>query len=288
MILANHGIVSSSGGVSYDADALAFMTAASITDNTQKTAINTLVTDLKAYNIWTKMKAIYPFVGGSATSHKFNLKDPRDLDAAFRLTFSGGWTHSSTGALPNGSNAYANTFLSPLTSLSLFNSHLSYYSRTSALPLGYQAFMGAYSRSSETGYTGNGNLSIAINPVTGNFFCPQHSENSLTHIAYKSNTTDTLGFHLNTRTSSATNSLKFFKNGTLLGQSSANSGGEYLNDQSIYLASYHTKYGVVDQPQNYTDRECSFSSIGDGLTDAEALNLYNAVNTFNTTLNRQV
>jgi hypothetical protein len=274
------------GSIVWDADALSFIASASITDATQKSAVNTLVKDLKTASIWTKMKAIYPMIGGSASSHKFNLKDPRDLDAAFRLTFSGGWAHSSTGALPNGTTAYANTFLSPLTHLTLFQSHLSYCSRTSALPLGYQAFMGAYSRSSENGYTGNGNLSIAINGATSNLFCPQHSEISLTHAAYKLSTTDTLGFHLNTRTSSATNSLKFFKNGTLLGQSSTNSGGEYLNDQSIYLGAYHTKYVGFDNPQQYTDRECSFSSIGAGLTDAESLNFYNAVNTFNTTLGR--
>ena len=76
---------SASGGV--DPDAQAFITAASITDPTQQSAINQLVVDLKGYSIWTKMSAIYPMVGGTASSHKFNLKDPRDLDAAFRLVF---------------------------------------------------------------------------------------------------------------------------------------------------------------------------------------------------------
>ncbi len=41
-----------------DADAQAFITAAGITDNTQKSAIETLVTDLKGYGIWTKMSAL--------------------------------------------------------------------------------------------------------------------------------------------------------------------------------------------------------------------------------------
>jgi hypothetical protein len=91
-----------------DSDAQAFATAASITDGTQLSAVNTLVVDLKAAGVWSKMKVIYPFVGGSATSHKFNLKDPRDLDAAYRLTFVGGWTHSSAGAQSNGTTGYAN------------------------------------------------------------------------------------------------------------------------------------------------------------------------------------
>jgi len=103
---------------------------ANITSFQQASAVNTLVTDLKAAGIWTKMKAIYPFVGGTATSHKFNLKDPRDLDAAYRLVFNGGWTHSSTGALPNGTTAYADTKLVPSSILTLGSFHHSTYSRT--------------------------------------------------------------------------------------------------------------------------------------------------------------
>ena len=99
-------------------DAQAFITAAGITDPTQISAINSLVNGLQADGIWTKMKAIYPFVGGTATTHKYNLKDPRDLDAAFRLVFNGGWTHSSTGATPNGTNGYADTKLVPSSVLS--------------------------------------------------------------------------------------------------------------------------------------------------------------------------
>ena len=71
--------------VGVDADAQAFITAAGITDSTQQSAIDTLVKQLKGYGIWSKMKAVYPFVGGTATTHKYNLKDPRDLNAAFRL-----------------------------------------------------------------------------------------------------------------------------------------------------------------------------------------------------------
>jgi len=43
-----------------------------------------------------------------------------------------------------------------------------------------------------------------------------------------------------------------------------------------------------DTYSNYSNRQQSFASIGDGLTDAEALSFYNAVQTFNTTLGRQV
>ena len=124
-----------------DSDASAFITAAGLTDPTQKSAINTLVKDMKAAGLWTKMKAVYPMVGGTATSMKFNLKDPRDLDAAFRLTWSGGWTYSATGATPNGTNAYADTkFIPNNNGLTINDNSISYYSRTSAANGGTQFY----------------------------------------------------------------------------------------------------------------------------------------------------
>ena len=110
-----------------DPDAQAFLTAAAITDPTISGAINTLVVQMKANDIWTKMKAIYPMVGGTASTHKWNLKDPRDLDVAYRLTFYGGVSHSSIGIESNGTNAYADTYLNDLTHLSESNKSISIY-----------------------------------------------------------------------------------------------------------------------------------------------------------------
>ena len=109
----------------------AWIAATGETDLTILGALNTLETDLTTYGLTSKMKALYPFVGGTAAKHKFNFMDARDLDAAFRLTFSGGWTHSSNGALPNGTNGYANSYFNPLTNgLTTASAHLSFYGRT--------------------------------------------------------------------------------------------------------------------------------------------------------------
>ena len=94
-----------------DISATSFINASGLTDATQKSAVNTLVKDLKRFGLWDKIKAFYPFVGGSAESHKWNLKDPRNTNDAYRLYFSGGWIHSSTGVKCNGSNTSADTFL---------------------------------------------------------------------------------------------------------------------------------------------------------------------------------
>ena len=98
-----------------DPDAAAFLSAAGISNQVQSNAINNLVLDLKEEALWTMMDAIYPVIGGTAASHKLNLKDPRDLDAAFRLSFNGSWTHNSSGmkAASVSSNNYANTYLTP-------------------------------------------------------------------------------------------------------------------------------------------------------------------------------
>jgi hypothetical protein len=70
--------------IALDPDAQAFLTATGITDPTITSAINTLVISLKNDGVWSRMVAIYPFVGGTADTHKYNLKNPQDTDAAFR------------------------------------------------------------------------------------------------------------------------------------------------------------------------------------------------------------
>ena len=280
MILANYGVVSSSGGaINYDADALAFLTAASITDNTQKTAVNTLVTDLKAYNIWTKMKAVYPFVGGSATSHKFNLKDPRDLDAAYRLVFNGGWTHSNTGALPNGTTGYANTFFAPLAqSMSTSSFHLTNYARQAATNGTSRAYIGSNSNESDTGditimgWLNAGSLeggSIAgINDSSE--YSPQPAL-----------TTSTAGLKI--LTTNGNRNARFYRNGIY--QASEIAQTYNFNNYNLYLSAVNNRDIVTTV---YSNIEHGFTSIGDGLSDTEAANLYTAVQSFNTLLARNV
>jgi len=113
-----------------DLNALTFISASGITNLTQKTAINQLTIDLKSYGIWNKTKAVYPFVGGTATTHKWNLKDPQDTDAAFRLNFFGSMTHNSNGITGNGLNAYALTYINPSSNMTLDSTSVTLYSRT--------------------------------------------------------------------------------------------------------------------------------------------------------------
>lgn len=58
-------------------------------------------------NLKDFIDVIHLFLGGTATRAKFNLSNPLDTNAAFRLSFSGGWTYNGGGATPNGTNGYA-------------------------------------------------------------------------------------------------------------------------------------------------------------------------------------
>jgi hypothetical protein len=257
-----------------DADALAFVNAAEITNETQKLAINNLVTDLKGYGIWTKMKAIYPFCGGTASSHKWNLKDPRDLDAAFRLVFFGGWTHSSNGALPNGTNAYSNTNLNPLANLINNNYSVSYYSRTNT------NLLNAVEIGSSTGSTGNPQISISL-------YYAGSSQKGFVSGYYPnyyigSSNNDTLGLMTGTRT--ASNSAKMYMDGVQVGSTLTTVYSGVLQNTSLFLGSNKYQNSAVE----FSSKQCAFASIGDGLTDTEAANFYTAVQAYQTTLSRNV
>jgi hypothetical protein len=246
-----------------DADAQAFVTAADITDQVQATAINNLVVGLKADGLWTKMKAVYPFVGGTSTTHKFNLKDPRDLAAAYRLTFNGGWTHSANGALPNGTNAYADTYLTPSTNLNL-NSHS----------------FGIYSRTNNTSGTqvyGSTDLTnfLTNNLAAGNFVDGTSAMNLITYTANPSTS-----LLMASRTSNTV--FRGFRAGVFLNQNTNNITA--LPDRIFYLGARNG----AGAAEFFNNHQLAFAFLGDGLTDAEAANFYTRVQAFQTTLGRQV
>lgn len=263
----NDIIAASLGGVTYDPDAQAFFTAAGITNSTQKSAVNQLVLDLKGYSIWSSMVAIYPMVGGTSTTCKYNLVNPADTDGAFRLTFSGTWTFASTGALPNGSDAYANTHLIPSTSMTDTSGHLAYYSRTNTAA-------GAYR---EMGMNAGGVQNELLIRFSGDAMYPIYSAG----LSGSVSNSDSRGLFMTNETT-----VNF-------GPSGWKNGSRVVDMQvSTPLAGGSVVYiGASNQagtPYNYSNRECAYASLGAGLSDANCANLYTAVQAFQTTLGRQV
>lgn len=255
-----------SGGI--DADAQNFFTATGITNLTQKNAINKLVLDLKSANIWNKMKALYPIVGGNATAHSYNLKNT----AQYQLSFSSGWTHSSTGMTP--SNAYANTSLNPVTHLTNYNTHASIYCRldggNSGFDLGvtnYPSYNSEYLLASRR-----------IGYMNGGFYDYGGGGGSNT----QATSTTAKGLTLNSATS--TTLQKLYKNG------SATNTNTQTNTSTppsfpIYIGAVNSSNLTAVE---YNSNEYALVSIGDGLSDAEQSSFYTIVQNFQTTLSRQV
>jgi hypothetical protein len=269
----------SSGGITtevvYDTNALAFITAAGITDSIQQSAINTLVVGMKADGLWALMQVIYPFIGSTASAHKWNLKDPRDLDAAYRLTFYGGWTHSNTGITANGTNAYA------LIPVAVDSKTVGTYYRNifNGTALGYVRFQDYGDpeypgQGSENGYSINynsvngDNQSLTVSAGAGNLYSirfnssfPNYSLSSI------SNTNIVTTDYSMTPLSSTL---------TTLGAKNVDSFDQY----GTFINNTKQNYSAVNLAFAY------FSNVI--LNDTQLSNLYNRVQTFQTTLNRQV
>lgn len=253
------------GTPAVDPDAQAFITAASITDPTQQSAINTLVTDLKGYSIWTKMKAIYPFVGGTSTSTSYNLVNT----ALYQISWSGGVTWGVNGVQFGGVNGYGNTGLKPSTiGMGQNSQHLSFYSRTNSN--GTEIEIGAQDATGAIG-------SLIEIRTSGTTYYRVNSGGS--YITYAD--ANSLGFYTTNRT--ASNVVNGWKNGTKVVTGATISSGNLNAD--IWIGAWNNLNGAA---KYYSNKQCAFASIGDGLTDIEASNFYTAVQAFQTTLARQV
>jgi hypothetical protein len=254
------------GGGGNDADAQAFITATGIS-GTNATATNQLVIDLKAANIWTKMKAIYPMVGNTASSQKYNLKDARDLDAAYRLVFSGGGTFSSNGMLSNAINSYADTFLNPATVFPSGFSSVGIYNRVSIPNLG--SYIGCVNAASTS--------FISIKPNTQTSMRQFNRGISFTARAIP----NALGFFANSRISN-TSLVSIDNVGNI--SSSATSTTIVYPSFNLFLLTENT----AGTTGGICNGELAFAYIADSLTSAELTSLRTINLTFQTTLGRQV
>jgi hypothetical protein len=143
------------------------------------------------------MKAIYPMVGGSSTSHSYNLRNT----AQYQITWNGGITHSSTGVLPNGTNGYGQTGFS-FDSTTALSSHISTYIRTNSTTLGCEFGSGNSAGTEECFIVRSGSTYL-------NNQCDAQTGRLNPSVA------DSRGLILNSRT--ANNTWKTYRNGSSLG-----------------------------------------------------------------------
>ena len=262
----------------YDSDAQAFFNAVSgegITlTETEKNAVNALVVGLKADNIWAKMDGLYPFVGSDADAMKYNLKDPVDTDAGYRIT----WYENAS--YPNTFNSDGVTIGADYRSFGLTHLVPSMYNTTD----GAHMALWCNNVNNTTGYDmgafSNGNdwaliISYGNNTQYANF-------NGTTYI--QDGNTPTEGFFLANNNGTTT---ELVKDNTVL-----NTGTETINvsgwNSNVSLAIGGRFDGTTGEVSGDSEsgRGYGFASIGEGLSSSERGNLYTRVNTFITALSR--
>jgi hypothetical protein len=212
-------------------------------------------------------------LGGNAAGHKFNGLNPLDTDGAYRLTFTGGWTHSSSGATPNGTNAYANTYFGPSTLSSLTIS-----AGTMGLYSGTDAAGGAVAGG---GGSGTGNNYWAFYPRSAGGIMSAFAWESNTGAATSVTIPNTLGGLHFTR-SGTTTTCQYYRRGIFV--QSVNVTANAKDSRSIYLGALNQN-GTDSQ---YSTNRHQFTYAHTGLTAAQITTLDNIIQTYQESLGRNV
>jgi len=247
--------------IPYDTAATTFITNSGITDTLQKSAINDLVVQLKKDTLWDKFLALYPMIGGTDATTKWNLKDARDLDNAYRISWNGAPSFKSTGVTCLAATDWGDTHLNDSV-LQYDNSAISFYSGTQNQTSGYD--MGCSNEIFP--YNILAYYEDFGNDIVNTWF------NAYDTIAYQP--ANTIGLSMN---SSFGGEVVHYVNGTAV--SSYGAPDEAHTKQTITIGQ------VLDDPRMGL-RECRFASIGKGLSASQALKFYNAVQAFEKKLGR--
>ena len=246
----------------FDADAQAFFnrvtTAGGTLTATEQNAVNTLVVQMKADGIWTKMNAIYPMVGASAAACAQNLKS-----SSFTASFTG-MTFASTGVKGNGTTSYMETNFN-LTQISLARNFV----------------FGGYQRIQQlreeilfgnSGGVAAPRIELYARQGTGSYFL------NIGGVFINDTNPDARGFYLGKSNAAGTHA-EAYKNGTLFKTGLSTPA---LKSATMWL-------GAINGYSAYSSNEFAFAFLGDGqLTATDVLNFYTAVQAFQTTLSRNV
>jgi hypothetical protein len=246
-----------------DVDALAFITAVGTLDATQEEAIDNLVIGLKANGTWTKYQAIYPFIGGTASSHKWNLIDPQDTDGAGRLTYGGTVTHNSNGIKGDGSTGYAETYLVPNVISTLENQSLGVY-RNAVVGNAEEYTLGTYDGATIAQLISSNYGLSYVASFNGTFGQVLHSTIGISNSYFQAtNIGGTLTMYVNGVSRTSLSSI-----GTLASTS-------------------FNIFRLKNVPTGYSAESIQIATIGDGLNATEAANDYTVIEAYQTALGRQ-
>jgi len=230
-----------------------------------------LISNMKNIGTWQLSNAVYGFVGGTAASHKWNWKDLRDVDAAFRLTYEGSQTNDSNG-IKNNSSAAGNALLTYLNSSNGFNYnnfHFALYTnQASGIVSSDDIGMVGLSGGAEAYVMANN-----INGTTQRFVCNPGANISLTS---SKKTGFFYGGKLNTSVKFLTNNIFNTATGTVSSTTSP-----VLNIRIGTRTTALNTFETLSSLSRY-----SFASIGQSFTDTQSIQQSQIVTNAQAILNR--
>lgn len=123
----NNVVTAETDDTSYTTEANAFFAVCTGLTTAQKEAVDYLVVQLKAIDMWDSAVVVKPVVGGTAAQHAINLRNP----ALYNSTYSGSPTHNASGVTFPLKTDYESHGINPSTTLSKARQTLCVYSQTS-------------------------------------------------------------------------------------------------------------------------------------------------------------
>lgn len=265
-MLINSYRYATTGGGSTDSDAQAFITATGISDTTIENALHALVIGLKADGIWSKCVAIYPFVGGDATKHSYNLRNT----ANHQITWNGTVTHNANGITGNGSTGYGDLNLNPSAHMSLNDNHIAVYSRTNSAANSHEIGL------RHGGGTGHMYLGCRWSSGQLNYCSGVGASEHFTAVARSD------GFFVGTRRSAT--DTESYRHGTTVANDADSNASGTLQAVDLYICAR----SIGGTAESFSSRNLAFASVGSGLTDTEVSNYATRVETFQDALSRGV
>jgi hypothetical protein len=272
--------VTASGG-GYDPDAEAYFTqvlavGGSLT-TPEKNAVNQLVLDFKAAGIYNKFDIFLPVLGNTAASSKINLVEPSN--ATYDWDYLGTPTFSSTGILGNGTDAVVRSIwkINNLVKSQIGDSHWAVYQKYNFNANGFYV---NGTLDTDAGYIKFG-LGVwdALSGMYGGIYQDQFSFGGLTGadaqgLVYMEAENSSLASYYiaNSLITSNTNTQSAF---------SANAG-------NALLGLYWPGFNANNIYSEYSTNEIRSFSVGSYLSSGQRTAYYNAVQTYQTALGRQV
>jgi len=267
-----------SPGPAFDADAAAYLSAVisagGSLDATISGATNTLFTSLKSAGLYSKLDTLYMMIGGTSGSTALNgIRTNSQFDITW--TNPGSMTFDYSGATGNGSTTYGNTNYNPRNESSATDTSWGIYhtagnfGANNGETYSFGAFDGTYINNHSHP---PGNLRIYGYNVGSNYNI--------------GNPTDYNGSYISTITSGTKALYHNLGSGSSLSGSSAPGGSAFLVNQPYYLFTLNLNGSPYSG--NYFNGRIQHFFNGDYLTPSETTTMMGILNTFETTLGRNL